>query len=313
MPSSSVENVIALRIEKPWGQFIWKDTIEIKSGWNRYDIPYFPKQSEDRNMLELRILNKGFVWLDQIQWVESPTIETRGEIFDTVMYMHAQTIAGLYPLKNIHYTYFPTGADTIYSGNLEKDLALNYAGYCEVAYPLDNGEVQKIPFPVRLGYYKIPSLQYDQEPSLKYLAGGESALIDGVLGEFVWDGKWQGFEGVDFEGVISVPAGKSITEVELRALSKKSAWVYWPQSVEIWGSHDGTQFEPLQTITTPDQAYAAPEGVYTYHLTEKISSDAAGKTWKYFKIKACSIKKLPIDHPFVGEKSWLFIDEILLH
>ncbi len=312
-PTGSVENVIALRMEKPWGQFIWKDTIEVKSGWNRYDIPYFPKQSEDRNMLELRILKKGFVWLDQIQWVESPTIETKGEIFDSVLYMHAQTIAGLYPLKNIRYTYFPTGADTIYNGNLERDLALNFSGYCEVSYPLDNGEVQKIPFPIRLRYHKIPSLRYIQEPSLKYLAGGENALIDGVLGEFVWDGKWQGFEGVDFEGVVTAPENKSITSIEVRALSKKSAWVYWPLSIEIWGSQDGMLFEPLQTISTPDQAYTAPEGIYTYQLGDGIAMDRSGQAWKYYKIKANSMKKLPTDHPFVGEKSWLFIDEILLH
>jgi hypothetical protein len=310
---SAIENKIAVRIEKPWGKFIWKDTIDIKSGWNRYDIPYFPKEGEDRNMLELRVLQKGFVWLDQVQWVESPTIEMMGGIFDSQVNIHAQSVGDLYPLKDVHYIYYPDGADTVYNGNLAQDFTMHFPGFCEVSYPLPNGDTQKIPFRVRLNYRHIADLEYLTEPSLKYQAGGKDALINGDLGEFVWDGKWQGFEGTDFEMKFKTPLETTSRELELRFLSKKSAWVYWPLEVILWGSADGVKYTPIDSIVSPSQNMQDADGVQSYRFSTMLDEGGVLRECKYFKALAKSQKILPIDHPFVGEKSWLFIDEILVH
>ena len=307
-----VENKIALRIEKPWGKFIWKDTIEVLTGWNRYDIPYVPLEGEDRNMLELRILQKGFVWIDQVQWVESPTIQIQGEIFDSAQTMHAEVVGDIYPLKNIQYLYHPTGADTIITASGEKDLVMTYPGTCEVRYPLPNGSMQNLTFPVRTKYIRIDHLEYHIENSLKYPAGGKTALVDGVLGEFVWDGKWQGFEGTDFEVDFEL---KDINarDIEIRSLSKKSAWVYWPSQVELLWSADGINYESIEKVSVPNQDYAGPEGVKRFGFVIQPKCYAQLNRSSHFKIKATNIQKLPADHPFVGEKSWLFIDEILVH
>jgi hypothetical protein len=307
-----VENKIALRIEKPWGKFIWKDTVEVLTGWNRYDIPYVPLEGEDRNMLELRILQKGFVWLDQVQWVESPTIEIMGEIFDAAQSMHAEVVGDMYPLNNIQYIYHPMGMDTIITSNGAKDFAMAASGICEVSYPLPNGEMQELKFPVRTNYYRIPLVEYQIENSLKYPAAGKAALIDGVLGEFVWDGKWQGFEGTDFEVNFEV-SDANARSIELRALSKKSAWVYWPSKVELLWSEDGINFEPVDKLEVTSQQYNDEEGVKNFAFVLQPKCYAKSNKSSFFKLKASSIKKLPSDHPFVGEKSWLFIDEILVH
>lgn len=307
-----VENKMALRIEKPWGKFIWQDTIAVLSGWNRYDIPYSPKEGEDRNMLELRIIEKGFIWLDQVQWVESPTIDMVGEIFDSVQTMHVEVIGDLYPLQNIQYAYSPLGADTLIMADGSKDFVMPYSGTCSVFYPLPNGEKQGLTLPVRTKYYKIPKLEYYIENSLKYPASGKGALTDGVLGEFVWDGKWQGFEGTDFDVSFEIQNSQA-RHVEVRCLSKKSAWVYWPTEVELLWSPDEVNYQSIDTLKISPQAYTDEEGVKTFHflLPSQIMMNAAASG--HFKLKAKSIQRLPKDHPFVGEKSWLFIDEILVY
>jgi hypothetical protein len=155
-------------------------------------------------------------------------------------------------------------------------------------------------------------LEYAIEPSLKYLASGKQALMDGQMGEFVWDGKWQGFEGTDFEVVLEKEPNEPCSLITMSALSKKSAWVYWPSSVTLSASEDGIQFQEIQTINVPDQSYSADDGVKSFSFPLVSSGKGEMNKWRYFKLQAKSIKKLPTDHPFVGEKSWLFIDEILL-
>jgi hypothetical protein len=315
-PSTSqngVENMIALRIEKPWGKFIWKDTVQILTGWNRYDIPYVPTESEDRNMLELRLLQKGFVWIDQVQWVESPTIELQGSIFDQQRTLMAHVVGNLFPLQDIQYTYFPSAADTVLTGNLSEPVIFPVGGSCEVSYPLANGVLQKLTLPVRMDYQRIPELITIKEPSLKYLAGGKNALIDGELGEFVWDGKWQGFEGTDAEFQFSLSKEPHNQWIEVRCLSKKSAWVYWPDSVILWGSDNGMDFYPMDTVLSPSQKISDWDGVHTFRFSAGISTTHGFKWPVCYRLSLKSQQLLPQDHPFVGEKSWLFIDEILVH
>jgi hypothetical protein len=307
-----VENKIALRIEKPWGKFIWHDTVAIQSGWHRYDISYVPNVGEDRNMLELRLLQEGFVWLDQIQWVESPTITLAGEIFDSQRTIKAQAIGEICPLDKITYVFQPNVGDTIFRGNLSQGVELDSDGKIEVKYLLPNGQYQTLSWPVALNFKKWKTMEYAIEPSLKYLAGGKKALMDGQMGEFVWDGKWQGFEGTDFEVILEKDTEDPTSLITIRALSKKSAWVYWPASVTLYASEDGLQFQEVQTISIPAQNYQDDDGVkvFDFPILQQVNSNFS--KMKYYKIQAKSNKILPSDHPFVGEKSWLFIDEILL-
>jgi hypothetical protein len=307
-----IENQVAVRIEKPWGKFIWYDTIDVKSGWNRYDVSYIPSEGEDRNMLELRLLHEGFVWFDQIQWVESPSVFLSGDIFDDHRLLSAQTIGDLCPLDKITYLFTPVAADTIFKGNLSNSFKLENQGEVEVQYLLPNGQFQKMKWPVLLQNQRWKKIEYIIEPSLKYLAGGKSALIDGQLGEFVWDGKWQGFEGSDAEVILEVDSNLFQSTITLRCLSKKSAWVYWPTEVDLWGSSDGIDFQQLNHLTISPQAYTDEDGVKEILFDVSQGNTTNGLKLRYFKLVAKSSKKLPQDHPFVGEKSWLFIDEILL-
>jgi hypothetical protein len=309
---SGIENRVALRIEKPWGKFIWHDTIAILSGWHRYDVSYIPSVGEDRNMLELRTINEGFVWLDQIQWVESPSIIMGGEIFDDQRTLSAQAVGDICPLDKITYAFTPVVGDSIYRGNLSQGLALNQQGTVVVQYLLPNGQFQNLTWPVLLQHHRWKNIEYAHEPSLKYLAGGKDALIDGKMGEFVWDGKWQGFEGTDFEVVVEADTASAPSSIGFRSLSKKSAWVYWPTEVVLSGSSDGIHFVEIERQSGAIQNYQDDDGVKQFQFSLKSNETTKDQRMRYFKLSAQSIKKLPQDHPFVGEKSWLFIDEILL-
>jgi hexosaminidase len=145
--------------------------------------------------------------------------------------------------------------------------------------------------------------KYDE----RYRAGGENGLIDGVRGtDNFHDGSWQGFEGVDFECVIDLGETKEVSEVSPRFLLNSNSWVFLPNKVEASLSNDGVNFNDSQTIMND-----VPQKNSEIILKE-FPALFKNKSARYIKVKAESLKVCPDWHPYKGEKSWLFIDEIVV-
>ena len=143
--------------------------------------------------------------------------------------------------------------------------------------------------------------------SERYRAGGENALIDGIRGTNNFrDGLWQGYEGVDFEGVIDLGEEKVISKVVPRFLLDSNSWIFMPIKVKISISNDNINYSDEKIILND---------------VPKKNSDIVLKDFpayfgnqkaRYIKVKAKSIKKCPEWHPGAGGKAWLFIDEIVI-
>lgn len=94
--------------------------------------------------------------------------------------------------------------------------------------------------------YNSPSFYYGPQ----YAAAGDVALTDGLRGTWTYaDGRWQGFlgrGGVD----VTIDMGEPTTIHSVKAdfMQYCGPGVYMPCKVEIWGSLDGENFEPLTTI-----------------------------------------------------------------
>jgi hexosaminidase len=143
--------------------------------------------------------------------------------------------------------------------------------------------------------------RYDDQ----YRACGDETLIDGIRGSNDFhDGLWQGFYGVDFEGIIDLGKEKNISEVIPRFLSDSNSWIFLPASVEISLSDDGKNYSDAKVIEN-DIPEKNPEILFKDY---KASYD--NRSARYIKVFAKSIKQCPAWHPAVGEKAWLFIDEI---
>jgi hypothetical protein len=304
-------NTMSIRLEKPWGKFFWHHQVQLQEGWHRYDIPYCPEVSEDRNMLEFRINQEGMVWIDNFQVVETPTVLLQGSIFDSYRTVHAEIKGDVINAEQIQYAFYP-GGDTVMIGNLKEDIHCSQ-GNLVVTVPLKNGSVQNITLPVLCGYSRWKGIEYNTEPSLKYPAGGANALVDGILGEYVWDGKWKGYEGSDMDITLeSSPENPVLNGMEIRFLAKKSAWVYWPSSLTLEGSNDGVNYQTLFQESYDSQPYDSGDGVKSVRIPGYLFSSSVSTGYRFIRIHVQSVHALPWDHPFVGEKAWLFVDEILV-
>jgi hexosaminidase len=141
--------------------------------------------------------------------------------------------------------------------------------------------------------------------SRQYSAGGDNGLIDGIRGTIdCHDGLWQGYYGVDFEGVIDLGEQKEISSVKPRFMLDSNSWIFLPLKVEISLSKDGINYTDKRVIKND-----IPQ-----KDTDIILKDFTGnfnlQTVRYIKVKAESIKKCPPWHTGAGQDAWLFIDEI---
>ncbi len=149
---------------------------------------------------------------------------------------------------------------------------------------------------------------YQSELGNWYRAGGETALVDGMLGTLNFrDGKWQGFSGQDLDVEIELTEGIIPEKVSLQAYQYNNAWIFFPTEVEVFGTMDGKKWKKLGT-TSPS---IAPE-VRDKHIWVGEISLKKKKAWKALKVVTKNIKEVPEWHEAAGSEAWIFVGEIMI-
>ncbi len=153
------------------------------------------------------------------------------------------------------------------------------------------------------------SIELATEYANQYNAGGNRALIDGILGTSDFrTGTWQGYSDVDVHATINLGKSKTIQSVDVNFLRDQRSWIFLPTAVECLVSKDGKTFTSIQKkkLSTP----SPNEEVEIEHLSFAINA----AKYQYIKIIASKLGDLPewhLGHQYDG-KSWIFIDEITI-
>jgi uncharacterized membrane protein len=155
--------------------------------------------------------------------------------------------------------------------------------------------------------FKPKSYQLTTEPHTRYQAKGASSLFDGVKAKTNHtSGDWLGFTDSPMELEVYLEENSSPKELSLSILLNEGAYIFPPESIEIWtGSQTGWQKLPQTSATQSSKIEDARFGVLSFPLPE-VPFDKV-------KIRVKPISKLPSWHPGAGEKGWVFVDEILLN
>ncbi len=89
---------------------------------------------------------------------------------------------------------------------------------------------------------------YNKPYSSYYPAGGETALTNGLRGDWRHgDGRWQGTMQ-DVDVVIDLGKLQSLRSISTEFMQQASAWIHLPQQVEYSVSADGKEFTPVATL-----------------------------------------------------------------
>jgi arylsulfatase len=150
------------------------------------------------------------------------------------------------------------------------------------------------------------NVKYETSYSLKYDGGGESALTDGNAGYTEYQNKaWQGFEKIDFKGIISLKKSIMVKEITVGFLQDENSWIFSPTQVVVEYSEDGIQFYPYGNLSW--------ENYTTTPIPNRLLAKVTGNhKAKYLRIQVQNTGICPPEHPGKGKPAWLFIDEIMV-
>jgi hypothetical protein len=163
---------------------------------------------------------------------------------------------------------------------------------------------------IQTHFFKIdPNLkiELDTEYANQYNAGGDNALIDGILGtEDFRTGTWQGYWNEDVIATVDLGSLKGINRIEMNFLQDQKSWIFLPTEIELMVSKDGQTFESLyKQALDSTQPLEKPE-IFHFGYAYKL------KQVRYVKIVAKKLGELPEWHLGYAHdgRSWIFIDEI---
>ncbi|HZH00345.1 MAG TPA: discoidin domain-containing protein, partial [Flavisolibacter sp.] len=187
----------------------------------------------------------------------------------------------------------------------EKPITLSTSGELEI-YAQKGADKSAM---INQPFFKYPddrSIQVQSKVHPMYMAGGQDALIDGVMGTTNWrTGEWQSYFDTDLDAVIDLKQSKNISYLGVHVLQDVSPWILYPKEVIFYSSQDGKSFQEVKRISnTIDQRM---ETVQTQELGTALQFTA-----RYIKVKVINGGKLPSWHESAGNPSHLFIDEIII-
>lgn len=161
-------------------------------------------------------------------------------------------------------------------------------------------------------FYKInPDIKINlkSEYANQYNAGGDDALIDGIVGaEDFRTGTWQGYFDTDLVAVVDLgKVDNKEGKITVNFLEDQRSWIFLPIEVDCLVSSDGKSFRSLgkyNDLNTKEKEDVSIQNyVFKYPPRFKV---------RYIKVIAKKLGILPKWH--LGYKhdgrSWLFVDEI---
>lgn len=158
-----------------------------------------------------------------------------------------------------------------------------------------------------MGHLKSLGTQYSTYKET-YSGGGDNAVADGELGDdnSYTDGHWQGYWGDDVEAIYDFGKNTTINQISMRFLQNSFDWILAPQEAEVYISKDGKTWNLIRTETfNPIFKIGG----------NRINDDAIRElnlNTRHLKVKIKNPGPLPSWHPAPNQKSYMFIDEIVI-
>lgn len=141
----------------------------------------------------------------------------------------------------------------------------------------------------------------------QYAAGGANALIDGLRGGGDFrSGAWQGYEGIDASGELRFTEARTLKSIAFSCLQDEKSWIFMPSEIVVSYSIDGVKYTVLDK-----KSFGIPE-MEPGQIQKTLEFDLQNKQVKAIRFEVKNRGICPKGHLGEGEKSWIFLDEIIL-
>lgn len=186
----------------------------------------------------------------------------------------------------------PNTASLLYS----KPLIVSDSTIITAQVFVDNQAIGK-PVSRRFDYHRAigKDITYNIPINKYYPAGGENALIDGLVGGLTHgDGRWQGFVTNGMDVTIDMGEEMSLKYINSRFMQNKGAEIWFPKEVVISVSDDNNEFREIDRIQ--NSVSANEPGT----LFQNFGWHGAIDT-RYIRYQAL---------PNSSKGGWVFVDEV---
>lgn len=147
-------------------------------------------------------------------------------------------------------------------------------------------------------------------PNKKYKGKGAITLTDLKKGKAtnISAPTWVGYKDNPFTALVDFgEQPPSVNEVVLSYALNMDQYIMAPTSVEVWGGNEKESLTMIKKATPPQAEKMGSNAVEA----EKISLGGSG--FRYYKVVARPIRKLPNWHRGQGDRGWVFVDELFFY
>lgn len=153
---------------------------------------------------------------------------------------------------------------------------------------------------------RMNSVSFEKPYSPKYSAHGDSTIIDGRRGTLDFhDNRWLGFLGDDFAVTLDLGTPREVHSISIGFLQQQGSWIFFPTKVQFSTSTDGISWQDAGEVENP---VAQSEAV----VVRDFSSKQLKQSCRFVKVRATNVGTCPSWHPGAGDKTWLFVDEVII-
>lgn len=158
---------------------------------------------------------------------------------------------------------------------------------------------------------KPTSAELINKPNERYKGDGAASLIDtkkGLAESFI-EPAWLGFREKPFAAYFYFDTVKTINSISISYNKSVQSYLMPPAEIEVWAGNDKHKLKLLKKII-PRQP--TKDELNTVRI-EGVNITIEPSDYKWYKIVANNVSKLPSWHPGKGDKAWVFIDEIFFN
>lgn len=148
------------------------------------------------------------------------------------------------------------------------------------------------------------------QPNKKYKGKGALSLIDNEKGNATnFTGKsWLGYKKKPFSALIDFGENPPrLQHVVLGYGINMGSYIMPPVLVELWGGNDRQKMKKIKRVDL------TPPTEYQVDQVSGVSLKFTASNYRYYKIIAQPVTKLPKWHSGKGEPGWVFVDELFFY
>lgn len=143
------------------------------------------------------------------------------------------------------------------------------------------------------------------QPSHEYSIGDLSLLTNGFFGSSTYTNQWIAWHGTDFELLLDLEKVEHPSEICISSLNLPMNWALYPNKITCMVSEDGVDYRNVSQLEV-DNSEQINEVTHNFCFSTPL-----GKV-RYIKFKLDCTERLPDWLVMDGDKSWTFIDEIVV-